>query len=272
MHPPIQAWGTPAPERQLQRVQGQVRAQRARSLPADHEAREHVHDKRDVHPATVRLDVGEVRYPQRVRSWGAKLPRHQVGGPVAGLVTEHGADTPLAAAHAAQACGSDEALDGAARHTRALPIELRPHLVGPVHLAVLVPDAPNGDRELAIPTPPRRHGAIHGRVIATGRDLQYPADRLDTPALLMRLDEPHGFGKRESSSRAKKADAAFRISLVRRNSRFSRSSARIRSRSALVTPGRWYWSTSSRRSHNRSASVPTFSLPAIEVIAAHYDR
>src|SRR2546430_290844 len=42
----------------------------------------------------------------------------------------------------------------------------------------------------------------------------------------VRADEVHCFGKRGSSSRAKKAEAVFRISLARRSSRFSRSSSR----------------------------------------------
>jgi hypothetical protein len=68
--------------------------------------------------------------------------------------------------------------------------------------------------------------------------MQNPADRLDSPALSVLFDEPHGFGKCGSSSSAKEVDAAFRISFGRRSSRFSRSNSRVRCRSALVRPGR----------------------------------
>jgi hypothetical protein len=71
-------------------------------------------------------------------------------------------------------------------------------------------------------------------------DPQHPADRLDTVDLALIVDEgDHGFDRRSSSAIAKYADAFLRISLARRNSRTSRYSALMRSRSSLVAPGRW---------------------------------
>jgi hypothetical protein len=55
----------------------------------------------------------------------------------------------------------------------------------------------------------------------------------------MRLDEiHHHFDRRSSSAIAKYADAFLRISLAWRSSRFSRSSAFIRSTISVVTPAR----------------------------------
>ena len=64
-----------------------------------------------------------------------------------------------------------------------------------------------------------------------------------------------------SSSAAKKADAAFKISFARRSSRFSRSNALSRSRSSVVNPGRRPSSISTRRTHRRTVSGvgPNFS-------------
>ena len=80
----------------------------------------------------------------------------------------------------------------------------------------------------------------------------YPGapDRLDPPpqtvgaTIPVLVDERHYLGSRGSSSRAKKADAALRISFARRSSRFSRSNSAIRSASFVVTPERRPPSTS----------------------------
>src|SRR5581483_9605318 len=145
-------------------------------------------------------------------------------------------------------------------------LAVEPALAEPVHVfqgcKLHVPEPAPGT------TVPDRRRALHGGVGAAGRDLQDSADRLDAPTRLVGLDERHRAGKCGSNSRAKQAEAAFRIAVARRRSRFSRCSSRIRSRSAVVTPVRWCWSTSACLSHRRSASVPTSSLPAIEVIAA----
>jgi hypothetical protein len=70
-------------------------------------------------------------------------------------------------------------------------------------------------------------------------DRQHPADRLDLVGIPMFVDEgDHDRNRRSSSAWAKYALAFLRISLACRSSRFSRSSALIRSRSSpsLVRP------------------------------------
>src|SRR5258707_15096632 len=73
--------------------------------------------------------------------------------------------------------------------------------------------------------------------VVSGRgDRQNAADRLDPVDVPMIVDERlHGFDRRSSSAWAKYADALRRISLAWRSSRFSRSSALIRSPSCVVT-------------------------------------
>ncbi len=87
----------------------------------------------------------------------------------------------------------------------------------------------------------------------------------------MSVDEGHYFGSRGSSSRAKKADAALRISFARRSSLFSRSSSRILARSSLGNPGRRPSSTSARRTQVRSVSRCTSSFSEIDSIVFHCD-
>jgi hypothetical protein len=67
--------------RHLERIDRQVRPQRAGGLPAHDHAGEHVDDERDVHPARVGLDVGEVRDPQDVGCRRTEVAVDQIGGP-----------------------------------------------------------------------------------------------------------------------------------------------------------------------------------------------
>src|SRR5690606_39419347 len=74
------------------------------------------------------------------------------------------------------------------------------------------------------------------------------------------------FSSRSSAAWAKKALADFRISLARRNSRFSFSSALRRSRSSVVTPGRAPRSISARliQSNNVVGVQPIFGARSEE--------
>src|SRR5882762_8735028 len=78
--------------------------------------------------------------------------------------------------------------------------------------------------------PPRRRRR-QSRIIGGRSDLhaelgQHGTDRLDSEPVLIFRDERYKRGSRGSSSPAKQAEAAFKISVARRNSRFSRSSSR----------------------------------------------
>jgi hypothetical protein len=85
------------------------------------------------------------------------------------------------------------------------------------------------------------------------------------------VNERDYLGGRGSSSRAKKADAAFKISFARRSSRFSRSSSRNRARSSVVNPGRSPASVSARRTQIRNVSWLMLSFAEIDSIAFHCD-
>src|SRR4029453_15184029 len=111
---------------------------------------------------------------------------------------------------------------------------------------------------------PRDLGVVGGR-----GDRQHLADRLDPVATPVIVDEgDHVLDRRSSSAWAKYAERLARISLAWRSSRTSRSSALIRSRSALVGPGRHPPSRSACRTHFRSVSVVQPIFPAPGVIAA----
>jgi transposase InsO family protein len=78
-----------------------------------------------------------------------------------------------------------------------------------------------------------------------------------------RVDESDYFFGRPSSSVAKKIDAALRMSLARRSSRFSRSSSAMRCASTLEVPGRCPASISAWATQPRNDSTPTLTLRAI---------
>jgi hypothetical protein len=84
---------------------------------------------------------------------------------------------------------------------------------------------------------------------------QRAADRLDTTELITMLaGEPHERVCGRSGSAAKKADAAFKISLAQRSSFTSARSRLISADSSLVAPGRWPPSISAWRTHLRTVS------------------
>ena len=126
------------------------------------------------------------------------------------------------------------------------------------------PGAPGRRRRLqrgVLDRPTARRAPL-GRVGRGRGDLQRPADRLDPPPTPVAVDEGHDFGSRGSSSRAKNAEAARRISFARRGSRFSRSSSASRRCCSVGIPGRRPPATSACLTHVRWVSVPTPSWRA----------
>lgn len=86
-------------------------------------------------------------------------------------------------------------------------------------------------------------GPLLERVVTGRSDLhtvlcEHAADRLDPEPVTVIIDELNYHGSRGSSSRAKKLDAANRISLARFSSRTSASSCLILEASSVVVPGR----------------------------------
>src|SRR5690348_15160083 len=118
-------------------------------------------------------------------------------------------------------------------------------------------------------------GTVLGGVVGARRDLQSVAgqdfaDRLDSEHLPVGVDERYERFDGRSSSAAKKAEAALRISFARRSSAFSAFSRLISAASSEVTPGRWPVSTSALRTQVRTVSAePMPSLTATAFIAAH---
>ena len=103
---------------------------------------------------------------------------------------------------------------------------------------------------------------------------EHGADRLDTPsepalgAALVFVDEGDYRLCGRSSSAAKKAEAAFKISFARRSSAFSRFRRLISTAASVVTPGRSPASTCYRRIQVRIVSGdPMPSICATAVIA-----
>ena len=227
----------------------------------DDVAAEDVDHEGDVDPARVGLHVGEVRHPEPVGSVGHELAIDQVGRPVEGVVTDGGPLPLPPSACSLESQVTHEALDGAAGHPMALPVQLGPDLVGSVDVEVLRPDPLDLDLQLLVPDPAGAQGPVAGGVVGGGSELQSGADRLDSPSTLPSIDVANYLFGRPSSSVAKKIEASFNISLARRSSLTSRSSSLIFSCSSVVSPGRSPSSISVRRTQIRSVSgvIPSFA-------------
>ena len=98
------------------------------------------------------------------------------------------------------------------------------------------------DQDQLVPPRPRRRWSALGGVLGARGDLaamlgQHSADRLNPEPDVVFGDEPNYHGNRGSSARAKKLEAASRISLARLTSRSSASSFLILAASVDVVPG-----------------------------------
>ena len=87
-----------------------------RHLPAHDHPGEDVEDERDVGPAGVGPDVGQVGDPQLVRRGRDELPVDQVLGPLGLRAVADGGLAGLLPRDPTQALGAHQPLDGAAGH------------------------------------------------------------------------------------------------------------------------------------------------------------
>jgi hypothetical protein len=132
-------------------------------------------------------------------------------------------------------------------------------LPDPVNTVVVLVDLLDPGCGLLIPQGPgSRWAALAGVVRTRGdRDLGLGEDgtnRFDPELILVLIDVLDDQREGRSNSAAKKTAALFKIPLARRSSRFSRSSAAIRSASVLLVPGRSPASISAFLTHTRRAS------------------
>jgi hypothetical protein len=133
--------------------------------------------------------------------------------------------------------------DGAAGHRYAFAVQLPPDLPHPVDAEVVPVDTADLRLQLRVADRPGTGVAVLGGVVGARCDLQSVtgqdmADRLDSEHLAVLVDERYERFDGRSSSAAKKAEAAFKISFARRSSAFSARSRLISAASSDVTPGR----------------------------------
>src|SRR3954452_25284570 len=227
----------------LERVEHEAGVRAPRNSPADDATGVSIDHEGPVNEARPGRDVGEVGDPEHVRARGLKLPIDAIERARRGLIADRGPHR-LAPHGPLQAHGSHQPRHRAAGDPDSLPAELAPDLPDAVDAEVLLIHPPDLDHQRCIPpgsrgqplriSPPGGMGVIRRR-----GNREHAADRLDPVDGAMLVDEgDHGLDRRPSSAIAKYADALRRISLAWRNSRFSRSSARMRSCSAVVGPVR----------------------------------
>src|SRR5262252_617317 len=252
------------PECHLQRVQGQLRVQRAGDPPAHDVAAEDVDNEGHVDEPGACPNVGQVSHPEPVGSRRRELAVDQIGRPLGQLVGDRG-PLRLAPDHAFQAHLAHQARHPFPTDRDVLPVQLPPDLLDPVDLEVLLAHTLDLDLELGVTQPAGRGRPRTCLIVGGGGDLQDLADRLDSELPPVLVDVAVHLARRPSSSAAKKADALFRISFARRSSRFSFSSSVIRRRSSEVTPGRLPSSISACLTQLRSDSGPIPSCRATRV-------
>src|SRR3954463_7837041 len=257
----------------LKRVEHEAGVRRPAHPPADDAPGIGIDHEGHVDEAGPGRDVGEIGDPEHVRARGLKLPIDAIERARRGLIADRGPHR-LAPHGPLQAHGPHQARHRAAGDPDPLPAELSPDLADAVDAEVRLIHAPDLDHQCCIPpgargqplriSPPGGMGVIRRR-----GDRQHPADRLDPVDGAMLVDEgDHGFDRRSSSAIAQYALALRRISLAWRSSRTSRSSARMRSCSAVVGPAGRPWSRPAWGPQPRRVSGAQPILAAIELIAA----
>src|SRR5690606_34831191 len=172
---------------------------------------------------------------------------------------------PLAAGDADQPELAHQPFDGAAGDVVPITPQPQPELARPVTAVLRLPGLGDDRLPVLVALFPLRGPAAAGVVVGRWGDPavvlgEHPADRLDTPpqtaigAVPVFVDERDYRVNGRSSSAAKKAEAAFKISFARRSSATSRLRRLISSCASLVTPGRAPVSTCIRRIHCRTVS------------------
>nr|GFB76894.1 hypothetical protein [Tanacetum cinerariifolium] len=268
------SFGLTGVQRLLQSVEHEVGPHRAADAPADDSPSEDIDHESDIDETLPGRDVGEIADPQLVRPLCLELAVDPVERARCLRIGSRRA-YDLAAHDAPQAGLTHQALHRAAGHLSSLTSKLAPHFVGAVDLQVCLPNPLNVDAQHVVSldsgTAQRRVALLRCITpVARRRDLHHPADRLDTVGMAVLVDKyPHGLKWRPSSAWAKNALARRRISFALRSSRTSRSSALMRSSSAVVGPGRWPVSRSCWRTQRRSVSGVQPILAAMDSIAAH---
>lgn len=137
-------------------------------------------------PARVGLDVGQVRHHKRLGARARKLPSTRSAGRVASSSPKV-VRTTLPRTTPANPQLAHEALDRAAGDPGALAIQLRPHLVGSVHLPVVGPDPHDLDLERLVAPGTRRRRPAGRSVVGRRGELQLRADRLDPERAAVRV-------------------------------------------------------------------------------------
>lgn len=136
------------------------------------------------------------------------------------------------------------------RNSAPVALQLSPHLAGAVDGVVRLVDAGDLGFQSFVAKLPGRRGPAEVSVVGGRGDGQDGTHRLDPEILLVLGDKRGHLFCLRSSSAPKEAAAAFKISLARLSSRFSRSSSLM-------------------RTHLRSVYGVMPNLDATELMAAH---
>ena len=164
------AFAPPGPDGLLERVQDDAGGHRGGGPPAEDPAGVGVDDERDVDPARPGRDIGQVGHPQPVRRRRGEVaaPTRSAGRSAAGSAIVVRLTLPRTAPRRPNA--PHQPLHRAAGHRDAFPVQLQPHLPGPVDAEVRRVDPVDLDLQLLVADlPRRRRRRAAGRSRSTGR-------------------------------------------------------------------------------------------------------
>src|SRR5690606_28961458 len=246
----------PSPQRHLQCIQREFGPHVVRDLPAHDHPRVHVQDERHVCAAGPRADIRHVRHPWLVGAGGSEVAVDQVrraGRQRLG----HGGPAALTADDALQAQLTHQPFDRAAGHIDAPAPQRAGDPAGAIGAARLGMDLLDQGHELLVPQPAGRLRPLLAGVVSRLGPAEHPAHGPDPEAAVFQaVDHLVGLVRGRSSSWAKSALAALRISFARLNSATSLRSCFSSSHSTLVSrSSRSPLSASAWRTQPRRASL-----------------
>ena len=204
--------------------------------PADDSATVDIGDECDVAEPGKNSDVSDVGDPELLRTLRSEPAFHKVGTLIVSARWT-GGDRLATSANTLDACDLHQPRDLVATHVPSGMPHGVPHLPDPIDAVIHLVNPPGLLYEDLVPNTARAdRPGLRGTVSARGDEPTFcrtedAADGLDPELFAILVDERDHFVVGRSSSAAKNAEAAFRISFARRASASSRRSLRFSSSS-----------------------------------------
>src|SRR5271167_2445373 len=250
--------GAALPQRQVERLEHQLRAQMGLHRPAHNLATEHIKYHREVEEPGPGRDVSDIGHPQAIGLRREEVALDQIRGRARVAITHGGVD-PLASAGADQTGLFQQPRHALAPYFNALCSEFGVDPWRTIGRVRALMNRAHAKAELRVRAAARRRRPLPPCIEAAGGDTQYPAHRRDPITGLIRTHELERRDGSEPVSVANQAAAFDNISRSSRRIRFSRRKRVSSWRSSVVSP-------SLRRPSSRSACATQLRIE-VEVVS-----